>query len=102
MDAAITSRPGSVPRSPIRAAAASVTHENKVSCMTRESAPALRSSADHIAWLLAHPGTSEWLKAALRSAQSCKPVTLLNNLEVLRLVLGREADEHIGSWLRHP
>ena len=49
-----------------------------------------------IDWLLAHPDVSEWLKTALRSAESCDPITLINDLELLRLVLGRRAEEHVA------
>ncbi len=37
----------------------------------------------HIAWLLEHPGISDWLKAALRSARECDPIALNNDLQLL-------------------
>ena len=49
-----------------------------------------------IDWLLAHPGVSEWLKSALRSAENCDPIVLINDLELLRLVLGRRAEEQVA------
>jgi len=40
-----------------------------------------------IAWVLAHPGMSDWLKDTLRSALLLNPITVVNDLEVLRRLL---------------
>ena len=42
---------------------------------------------ERIAWVLAHPGMSPWLKAALKGATQCHPVEVQNDLEILNLLL---------------
>ena len=43
-----------------------------------------------ISWVLDHPHMSDWLKHALRSAASCDPITMQNDVEMLRhLILPR-------------
>jgi hypothetical protein len=42
---------------------------------------------ERIAWVLAHPGMSPWLKAALKGATGCPPVEVQNDLEILNLLL---------------
>lgn len=53
----------------------------------------------HIAWLLEHPGISDWLKAALRSARECDPIVLNNDLQLLSFVLGRQIEAEIKAAL---
>lgn len=48
---------------------------------------ALKTNEQRIAWILAHPGTSAWLKDALRAARQRDPVEVLNELEMLNLLL---------------
>ncbi len=48
---------------------------------------ALTTNEQRIAWVLAHPGTSAWLKEALRAARERNPVEVLNELEILNLLL---------------
>ena len=55
---------------------------------TNERLQVLAAQTDQqIAWALAHPGTSEWLKQSLEAALDCDPVALLNELEILKRLL---------------
>lgn len=56
---------------------------------------ALTTNDQRIAWILAHPGTSAWLKAALRAARERDPVEVLNELEILNLLLRTECEARI-------
>lgn len=58
---------------------------------------ALKTNDQRIAWILAHPGTSAWLKDALRAARECDPVEVLNELEILNLLLRNDCDARIRS-----
>ncbi len=40
-----------------------------------------------IAWLLDSPGTSAWLKTALRGVDGQDPISLQNDIELLRLLI---------------
>lgn len=40
-----------------------------------------------IAWVLDHPHTSDWVKHALRGAEGVDPITLQNDVEMLRHLL---------------
>ncbi len=53
-----------------------------------------------IAWVLAHPGMSNWLKDAFRTAADCDPVDLLNDLEILCLLLRAKSQAAIDERLR--
>lgn len=56
----------------------------------------MEAQADQrIAWILAHSGTSEWLKESLRAALVCDPVALLNDLEMLNQILEPRAKNQI-------
>lgn len=55
-----------------------------------------------IDWLLRHPATSPWLKQALTSARRHDPVTLLNDLSVLTLVLREQAQTIVEQALAVP
>jgi hypothetical protein len=46
-------------------------------------AAALKASDERIAWVLADPGTSFRLQAALEGAQGPGPLEVLNDLEIL-------------------
>ena len=50
-----------------------------------------------IAWVLHHAGMSQWLKLALRGALQCDPVTVGNEVEVLRHLLQSRAN----AWARN-
>jgi len=52
-----------------------------------------------IAWVLAHPGMSDWLKNALHAAVGREPEHLLNDLEILSLLLRAKAQASISERL---
>ncbi|WP_425065296.1 hypothetical protein [Reyranella sp.] len=60
---------------------------------------ALKTNEQRIAWILAHPRTSAWLKDALRGARQRDPVELLNELEILNLLLRNDCDVRIRAGL---
>lgn len=47
-----------------------------------------------IAWVLAHPGTSPWLRAALEAALAQDPVAVANDVELLRHLLLPRSTAH--------
>jgi hypothetical protein len=47
-----------------------------------------------IAWILAHPGTSPWLRAALQAALVEDPVAIANDVEMLRHLLLPRSTAH--------
>lgn len=47
-----------------------------------------------IAWVLAHPGTSPWLRAALEAALVRDPVEIANDVEMLRHLLLPRSTAH--------
>ncbi len=55
----------------------------------------LQSNEDRIAWVLAHPRMSLWLKEALSGARERDPVEVLNELEILNLLLRTECETKI-------
>jgi len=55
----------------------------------------LKTNDQRIAWILAHPRTSHWLKDALRAARERDPVEVLNELEILNLLLRTECEERM-------
>lgn len=59
----------------------------------------LLEAEKQIAWVLAHPGMSDWLKDAIRTAADCDPVNLLNDLEILCLVLRAKSQAAIDERL---
>jgi hypothetical protein len=58
---------------------------------------ALKTNDQRIAWILAHPGTSAWLKDALRAARKRDPVEVLNELGILTLLLRADCEERMRS-----
>ncbi|WP_194954773.1 hypothetical protein [Sphingopyxis solisilvae] len=50
-------------------------------------------SDEQIAWILAHPAMSPWLKQALRTARERDPNAVLNDLEVLRHVMNSKISD---------
>ncbi|MBP2277654.1 MULTISPECIES: hypothetical protein [Sphingomonas] len=57
----------------------------RVTPFARQEPEILRSRANaRIAWVLNHPHMSDWLKAALRSAQALDPIAIQNDIEILR------------------
>lgn len=61
---------------------------------------AVSEAERQIAWVLAHPGMSDWLKDALKSAADRDPVHLLNDLEILGLLLRTKSQAIIDEQLR--
>ena len=51
----------------------------------------------HIAFILEHPGMSDWLKRALGKALPRDPVAVLNDLEILNLVLRKRSEALIAG-----
>lgn len=51
------------------------------------SPDALQLADEWIDWVLSHPDMSDWLKGVLRTARECEPMTLLNDLELVQLLL---------------
>lgn len=47
-----------------------------------------------IAWVLAHPGTSPWLRAALEAALTQDPVAVANDVEMMRHLLLPRSTAH--------
>lgn len=58
---------------------------------------ALKTNDQRIAWILAHPATSAWLKDALRAARERDPVEVLNELEILNLLLRTDCEGRIRN-----
>ena len=50
-----------------------------------------------IAWVLAHPGMNQWLKAAIEGARKCHPIEIQNDLEILNLLLRTYAAERLNA-----
>ena len=48
-----------------------------------------------IAWVLEHPHTSDWLKQALRTADGLDPIGLQNDVEMLKHLIGPQAQVEI-------
>lgn len=51
----------------------------------------------HIAFILEHPGMSDWLKTALQEALPHDPIAVLNDLEILNLVLRKRSEALIAG-----
>jgi len=58
-----------------------------------------QSVQNQIEWLISHPATSEWLKAALRSSSAVPPSSPLEEVAMLSEVLQRRALADIASNL---
>ncbi len=56
----------------------------------------------HIAFILEHPAMSDWLKSALREALPRDPITVLNDLEILNLVLRSRSEALISGMFADP
>jgi hypothetical protein len=69
--------------------------------MSGPSGEKLRKAEQQIAWVLAHPGMSPWLKGALRTAHDQNPVHLLNDLEILCLLLRSKSQAVIDQGQRY-
>lgn len=62
----------------------------------------MQTNHERIAWVLAHPGMSPWLKAALTGATQCHPVEVQNALEILNLLLRTYVAEGLATKMEDP
>ncbi|WP_294331816.1 hypothetical protein [uncultured Sphingomonas sp.] len=60
----------------------------------REPEVEIAAIEHRIAWVLAHPGTSPWLRAALEAALAGDPVEIANDVEMLRHLLLPRSTAH--------
>ncbi len=67
--------------------------------MTGERAVQESDLERQIALVLAHPGISAWLKAALHGAMQGDPLVALNDLEILGALLRQRAGIHLSRSL---
>ena len=59
----------------------------------------LKAIDERIHWVIAHPGTSAWLKQALQSAVDRNPVELLNDLEIVNALIRAKAEIFVDvNW----
>ncbi|MBL0935391.1 MAG: hypothetical protein IBJ07_11660 [Rhizobiaceae bacterium] len=56
-----------------------------------------QTNDERIAWVLAHPRMSPWLKAALEGARQCHPIEVRNDLEILNLLLRAYVAEELEA-----
>lgn len=56
-----------------------------------------QTNDERIAWVLAHPWMSPWLKAALEGARKCHPIEVQNDLEILNLLLRNYVAERLDA-----
>jgi hypothetical protein len=47
---------------------------------------------EQISFVLGNPGMSAWLKSALSDALRCDPISILNDLEILNLILRNRSE----------
>ena len=59
----------------------------------------LKVAEDRIQWFLEHPGMSDWVKGALRTARDRNPVDVLNDLEILNTLLRPRAEALVDRTL---
>ena len=57
--------------------------------MTDEAKSEVEKCDQQIKWILCNDGISAWLKAALRGAADCDPVSITNDVEILYQLLKR-------------
>ncbi len=60
----------------------------------------LATADPRIDWVLDHPGMSNWLKAALRSADGMDPIVMQNDIEILRHLLLTRVEVQIDMAMR--
>ena len=60
-----------------------------------ESGPA--NLDEQILFVLTHPAMSDWLKDSLRAALAIDPISVMNDLEVLNLIIRRRADQFVQA-----
>ncbi|MDH6257548.1 hypothetical protein [Bradyrhizobium sp. BR13661] len=65
--------------------------------MQTPQSPALKRAMEDIAWILNNPATSPWLRRAIVGATQNDPISVLNDLEILKDVLVRWANANIET-----
>ena len=73
-------------------------HTLQVECRVPDDS--VRQTEEDIAWILAHPAFSDWLKAALRSAITCEHLQVANDLELLNHLVRRWSLARIDAGQR--
>lgn len=63
--------------------------------MKNPQSPALKRAMEDIGWILNNPKSNPWLKRAIVGAIQNDPITVLNELEILKDVLVRWANANI-------
>lgn len=56
---------------------------------------------EQISFVLAHPAMSAWLKDALSSALKVDPISILNDLEILNLIMRQRSERIIAGHYRY-
>lgn len=56
-----------------------------------------RTPLDHAAFVLRHPRMSRWIKNAVREAMDEDPISVLNDLEILRVIMLLRTAEDRGN-----
>jgi hypothetical protein len=57
------------------------------------------ASRRNCAFIIGHPGMSDWLKQSLREALPRDPIAVLNDLEILNLILRRRSEAVMSRTL---
>ena len=55
---------------------------------------------DQISFVLDHPSMSAWLKDALRAALQVDPISIMNDLEILHLIMRQRSEQIIEDHYR--
>lgn len=61
--------------------------DTTLSADLRLAEASVRQAEQNVAWILAHPAFSDWLKETLRRAMTCDPLQVANDLELLNHVV---------------
>ena len=67
--------------------------------MNPEAASKLDGTEARIAWLLAYPSMSAWLKQTLRAAFAADPVTVVDDVELPKLLLRSRTEARLSMQL---
>jgi len=73
--------------------------DTTLSADLRLAEASVRQAEQNVAWILAHPAFSDWLKETLRSAMTCDPLQVANDLELLNHVVRAWSLARIDSGL---
>jgi hypothetical protein len=52
---------------------------------------------EQISFVLSHPAMSAWLKDALRAAITVDPISAMNDVEILNLIIRQRADQFVQA-----